>query len=258
MIKKQMDCCQQNITSRKTNIISCKTDKVTLAENPSKTSEPIRRQTYLVREKENLPVSKNKICRDTVLTSPERSVKRPDRKSQDQYFNSHFNFNKLNKSSSPMSDDENNLDFDHDLEFKVIITDSSQLDNFNLTPLEITENFFSTSSIKRQHNQLNYDVTDKSFASPSANIFQLKSEDANNVTFTCTPLNNKSTYVSVDYCNQFFKSPENELNKTFSTIGSDSFNLESYAPFSEALLSSSPKPKQNMKDLHTAQSSTSK
>lgn len=63
-------------------------------ENSTKTPEPTliiplqslkRQQTYLLKEKENLLVSKNNLLgRDTSLTSPKHSFKRPDKKKKKQ------------------------------------------------------------------------------------------------------------------------------------------------------------------------------
>lgn len=80
-------------------------------------------------------------------------------------------------------------------------------------------------------------------------MLQLKSDD------TCIPLNNDSNYVAMDYCNQFIKTPEDELNNTFSFFGSDTINSESYLSLSEVEQSSTSKPKHNAKDLHSASTS---
>lgn len=79
-------------------------------------------------------------------------------------------------------------------------------------------------------------------------MLQFKSDD------TCIPLNNKPTYVSMNCCNQFIKTPEDELNKTFSVFGSDTINSESYLSLSVVEQSSS-KSKHNANNLHTASTS---
>lgn len=181
---------------------------------------PIRRQTYLVREKENCPVSKNnELGRDTILTSPERSVKRPDQRRQDYVFNNHFNFKNLNNSSSPLSDDS--------LEKPLkMISNNSQFNEFYLTPLKSTENLLSPFSAKSIcdsfDSQISFDITDGILASNSPNSPCFKLEDEFTTNITCTPKNIMPNKLSIDVCNQFMKTPEVELkHEVYSNFESD-------------------------------------
>lgn len=187
---------------------------------------PMRRQTYLVKEKENLPVTKKNICRDTILTSPEHSIKRPDQKRQDEYFNNHFNLKNLSKNSS-LSDDDS-----LEKPFKIIINNCTEINDFNLSPLQSTENLPSTFSTKKQHDkfdgQLNLDFTDGSFTSSSPNSLKFKLKDSLNDVMTYSPEKNESTQIHVNCCNQFLKTSKNELYTANSSFGSDTINSKSF------------------------------
>lgn len=205
---------------------NCKTEIIHLVGNSTKLQEPIstksltspiRRQTYLVGEKENLPISKKQILgRDTILTSPERSIKRPDQKRQDHVFNNHFNIKNLNKSSSSMSDDslENPL--------KKIMVHSSQLNDFCLKPLKSTENLLSPFNSKQSddiNNALNFDVTDGNFASISSVSSPFKFEELLGSNITVQNTLNKSedkklSTVPLNLCNVFMKMSNDELDTT--------------------------------------------
>lgn len=209
--------------------------------NPEKTQQsickeetlllPMRRQTYLVREKENFPVTKKNICRDTILTSPEHSVKRSDQKCRDEYFNNHFNLRNLSKSSSTMSDES------LEKPFKIIINNCTQINDFNLSPLQSTENLVSTSSTKKQSNkfdgQLSFDFTDGPFTSSSPNSLQFKLKDLLNDAITYSPEKNESIQIPMQCCNQFMKTSKNELNTANSSFESDTINSKSFLSFPE-------------------------
>lgn len=192
---------------------------------------PIRRQTYLVREKENLLVTKEKKCRDTILTSPEHSIKRPDQKCQDEYFNNHFNLKNLSKSSNTISDDS------LEKPFKIIINNYTQINDFNLSPLQSTENLVSTFSTKKQPDQfdgqLSFDFTDGPFTSSSPNSLKFKLKDSLNDAMTYSPEKNESTQIPMHCCNQFMKTSKNELNTANSSFGSDTINSKSFLSFPE-------------------------
>lgn len=227
VIKKQLHCDNKLIPD-KTKDVTYMTEISSLEKHTAKSPEPsiektqqlpFRRQTYLVGEKENLPDSKSTtFCRNTMLTSPERSVKRPDQKSQDQFFNNHFSFKNPNKSLSPISDDS----LEKPLQ-KIMVNDS-QLNEFNLTPLQSTENLISIFSAKKKLNLFNdkssFDVTDGSLVSISSNSSSFKLENEVN-----TEKNKHPTKISTNLGNQLIKTPENELFVNFeSSINSDSFS----------------------------------
>ncbi|XP_060849151.1 abnormal spindle-like microcephaly-associated protein homolog [Rhopalosiphum padi] len=224
LTKKQLKREQEKVLPKKTNHISSKTERIILVKNPVNIPEPIseeippiRRQTYLVGEKENLPVSKkNVLCRDTILTSPERSIKRPDQKRQDHVFNNHFNLKNLNNSSSPMSDDS------LEKPLNKIFINNSQLNDFYLTPLKSTENLLSPFSVKKQIN--NFDVTDGPLVTTLSNSFVSKPLDGFTSDLIDTPENQKSSNVCVNLWNKFLKSPEDELTNGGTNVWSHTVN----------------------------------
>ncbi|XP_050531513.1 protein abnormal spindle isoform X2 [Daktulosphaira vitifoliae] len=169
----------------------------------------IRRQTFLVGEKENYPVSKKNILgRDTILTSPEHSIKRPDPQRQDHCFNSHFNIQ--NKSSSPMSDDS------LDKPLKIVST-RSPFSDLCFTPLKNTKNImspFTTSKCTQNDNdiqQLSFDIQDGASASTSLNSsFGFKPIETSTVAKIYSPEERKPTRVSVNLLNVYDKTAEDE------------------------------------------------
>lgn len=191
--------------------------KMCFEENSLKSSKPIRRETFIVVEKENFP-----LCRNTLLSSPERSIKRPDQRRQDHVFNNHFNFTNLNKSSSSMSDDS----FENPKK-KMIANDYSLFNDICFTPLKSTENLLSPFNISNQSN--NFDVTDGPLAFTSPNSMSFEFKDALDLTHTL--VSKKSTKLPVNLCNMFMKTSDDELNKS-----STQFELNAIKP--EPFLSS--------------------
>lgn len=226
MTKKQLKCEQVKVLPNKTKHVNSKNERVILVKPPAnipqpiiEETQPIRRQTYLVREKENLPISKKiMLGRDTILRSPERSIKRPDQRRQDHVFNKHFNLKNLNNSSSSMSDDS--------LEKppNKIIMNISQLNEFCLTPLKSTENLLSPFSIKKQFND--FDVTDGPLASTLSNSSIFESQDELTATSTYTPENQKTTKVCTNLWNKFMKSPEDKLTNDGTNVGLHTINSQ--------------------------------
>jgi len=263
LTKKQLKCVQEKILPNNTKPISHKKEKYIHVKKPATIPEPIseeplpiRRQTYLVGEKENLPISKKIILgRDTILTSPERSIKRPDQRRQDHVFNNHFNLKNLNKSSSPMSDDS------LEKPLNKIIMNNSQLNNFCLTPLKSTENLLSPFSVKKPSNhfdgQLSFDVTDGPLASTLSNSSLLRPEDDLSATLTYIPENQNPTKVCVNLCNKFIKSPENELTNSDTNVGSYTINSRPFVAASE-VESNIYEQKCEWSPTHTIQQCTSK
>ncbi|VVC38206.1 Hypothetical protein CINCED_3A000313 [Cinara cedri] len=220
LVNKQFIYDKQNISPIKKKVIDCKTERIISVENPEKipetsstdTLQSIRRETFIVREKENVPLTKKNILgRDTILTSPERSIKRPYQTCQDHVFNNHFSFKSLNKSSSPISDDS--------LEKPLVKlnVNKPQLDDFCLTPLKSTENLVSHIGTIQKSNsfydQLNIDITDESFASSSFKI-----EDSLVTDVAYITKNRTSPEVFMNFCSNCIETPENGFSNATVTL----------------------------------------
>lgn len=249
MNKRQLNYSQKKVSpklNKKIKFTACKTEKIPSVKNQTKISEDpisteklqftIRRETYLVGEKENLPIIKNNVLgRDTVLTSPERSVKRPDQRRQDYVFNNHFNLKNLYNSSSSVSGDS--------LE-KSFINTSFNNSQFNelfseLTPLRSTENLICPFSTIKQSNgfdgDLSFDVTDGKLISNSS-LF--KSEDTLTTT-NITDDENTNKSLPTNLYNEIIKTSIDEFKcKSCVHFGSDTINQESFVPSPEIKRSS--------------------
>lgn len=211
--------------------MGCKTEKNILEKNPEKipenlntnTLQSIRRETFIVREKENVPIIKKSILgRDTILTSPERSIKRPYQTCQDYVFNNHFSFRNLNKSASPLSDDSLEKPL---LEINV---NNSQSDDICHTPLKSTENLFSPVSTQQSnsfYDQLSVDITDGSFVCSS---FKLDDSLASNVSYTAE--NRTFSNDSKNFFRNCIKTPEDGFNNTCTNLLLDIIKLKSFVP----------------------------
>lgn len=221
MTKKQINYGQKKVLPNKKKVVEYKTEKIM---EPIDT-EIIRRQTYLVGEKENFPaMNKNVLGRDTILSSPEHKSKRPNQRRHDYVFNNDFNSKNLNKSSSPFSDDS------LEKTLKKCNINNSQLNEFCLTPLKCTDNFDSTSNVKNEFNSFNgslsFDCTDGPYALTSTNAFSFNLEESSFV----LPEYPKSTEIAVNLCNTF-TTAENKYIK-------DNIHFESSTINSESLVSS--------------------
>lgn len=199
-----------------------KNEITSLIENPTIDTKPIsakiespsiRRQTYLIREKENFPnQKKNALTRDTILSSPERSLKRPDQKRQDYVFNNHFSFKNLNKSSSPMSDDS--------IEFplKKAVSYINHSNDFRLTPLKSTENLLSPFCIDKKQLSV-FDGTDGSFTLSNSPLLKsendLSADITDDNTLVSSPNNSKPNAWSDVVDPQFRTSPESKQSSNF-------------------------------------------
>ncbi|XP_050438518.1 protein abnormal spindle isoform X3 [Adelges cooleyi] len=231
--KKLKNCGQKNNDINKTRLINTDLDHAPLIKTALQVrrsneqdviQSPLRRQTYLVGEKENYPVTKRNICRDTLLISPERSMKRPDQQRQDHYFNSHFNLH--NKSSSPMSDDS--------LEKPIkLIPTHSPFNDFCLTPLKNSENLLSPFSTTRkshsfEEQQLSFDIPDGASASTSLNsLLGFKPIETSTVSKVYTPEEKKPNRVSVNLLNIYEKTSEDgESNKASTTYIKEDVSTE--------------------------------
>lgn len=240
LTKKQLKCGLEKVLPNKTKHISSKSERIILVKNHppnipepiSEETQPIRRQTYLVGEKENLPISKKiSLGRDTILKSPERSIKRPDQRRQDHVFNKHFNFKNLNNSSSSMSDDS------LEKPLNKIIMNISQLNDLCLTPLKSTENLLSPFSVKKQFNnfdsRMSFDVTDGLLDSSLSNSSIFIPQDELATALTYTPENQKPTKVCMNLWNKFIKSPEDELTNGGTNDGLHTINSQPFVSSSE-------------------------
>jgi len=263
MTKKQLKCGQEKVLPNKTKHISSKNERIILVKNPpnipepiSEETQPIRRQTYLVGEKENLPISKKIILgRDTILRSPERSIKRPDQRRQDHVFNKHFNFKNLNNSSSSMSDDS------LEKPLNKIMMNISQLNDLCLTPLKSTENLLSPFSVQKQFNnfdgRMSFDVTDGLLDSSLSNYSIFKPKDELTSVLTYTPENQKPAKVCVNLWNKFVKSPEDKLINGGTNDGLHTINSQPFVSSSE-VESNNFEQKCEWSPTHTIQQRTSK
>ncbi|CAI6348354.1 unnamed protein product [Macrosiphum euphorbiae] len=239
LTKKQLKCGQEKVLPNKTKHVNSKNERIILVKPLANVPEPIieetqpiRRQTYSVREKENLPISKKIILgRDTILKSPERSIKRPDQRRQDHVFNKHFNLKNLTNSSSSMSDDSLEKPLNQ------MIMNISQLNEFYLTPLKSTENLLSPFSVKKQFNnfdgQMSFDVTDAPLESTLSNSSIFEPQDELTAALTYTPENQKPTKVCVNLWNKFIKSPEDELTNGGTNVGVHTLNSQPFVSSSE-------------------------
>jgi len=261
--KKQLKCEHEKVLPNKTKHVSSKNERIILMKPPANVPEPIieetqpiRRQTYSVKEKENFPISKKIILgRDTILRSPERSIKRPDQRRQDHVFNKHFNLKNLNNSSSSMSDDS------LEKPLNKFIMNISQLNEFCLTPLKSTENLLSPFSVKKQFNnfdgQMSFDVTDGPFDSTLSNSSIFEPQDELTAALTYSPENQKPTKVCVNLWNKFIKSPEDELTNGGTSVGLHTLNPQPFMSSSE-VESNDFEPKCEWSPTHTMHKHTSK
>jgi len=188
---------------------------------------PIRRQTYLVGDKENLPnFKKNTFKYDSNITNSNCSFKRPDKQFQDRVFNDHFNIQ--NQMFTSMSDDS------LDGSSKKVIINNSPLNDFYLTPLKSTENiqnilspFSTTKKIK------SFDISNEHFTLVSFDTSPFQPKDASTAAKVFTPEEKKSTRVSVNLCNKFEKLPENKQIEVNTTFIKDTINSHSSTSFPE-------------------------
>lgn len=215
LIKKQLSNGRKKIILNKTRVVNCKSERIVLVGNAAKLSEsvgtkdlesPIRRQTYLVGEKENLPSSKKNIFGED-FTDSDFSFKRPDKKRQDQVFNNHFNIQDINLDCSLLSNDSLNEPLPTN------VFNNSPFNDFCLTPLKSTENLISPFSSTNKEKALN--ITNENVGFTSFNTSPFKPIDASTGAKTSTSDEIKPTRISVNLCKKFAKSPEDEPNKTF-------------------------------------------
>lgn len=229
LAKNQSKCSKNKVTVYKRKIIPTVDDNSAIehicAENRLSLDRP-NDQTYLVREKENLPVlKKNILGRETILTSPEHKFKRPDQKFEERIFHNHFKLRNLNSSSSPMSDDS--------LETppKKKTTIDSLMNEFCLTPLKSSENLLSSFNTLNQlsgfDHQLDYDNPDGPLNSTSySSPFYLKNSLIG--AKTCTLENKELTDMSMNSFNNCQRLHEDEMIKDRLSYGLYNINTDSF------------------------------
>jgi len=163
----------------------------------------LRRQTFLVGEKENIPNSENNmIDYDTTFNSFEHCFKHSDGKYQYTTFGNHINTKNTN--CDIMTDDS------LDESPKKLISINSPFNDFFLTPLKSTENLISPFNTTKKC--ITFEISDKNMAFTSFNTSPFKPIDASTAAKIYTPDNRKPTRVSVNLCEKFEEIPKNESN----------------------------------------------
>lgn len=213
LAKNKFNGGQNKIILNKTRFVNCASERVVLVDNATKISEPIqseildspmRRQTYLVGEKENIPNLENNMTNyDTTFTSFEPYFERPDKNHQyTTTFSNHINTQNTN--FDIMTDDS------LDESLNKLISTNSPFNDFFLTPLKSTENLISPFSTTKKCNS--FGIPDENIAFTSFNTSPFKPIDASTAAKIYTPDNRKPTRVSVNLCEKFEEIPKNKLN----------------------------------------------
>ncbi|XP_026817930.1 protein abnormal spindle-like isoform X2 [Rhopalosiphum maidis] len=207
--KKRFNSGQNKIILDKTRFINCATERVILVDNATKISEPIsavalespmRRQTYSIGEKENIPnLENNIVSQDQIFTSSEYSLKHSDKNYQSTTFNNPLNTQSANYDI--MTEDS------LDESLNKLISANSPFNDFFLTPLKSTENLLSPFSTTKKCISLNIADENTSF-----NTSPFKPIDASTAAKIYTPDNRKPTRISVNLCEKFEEIPENKFN----------------------------------------------
>lgn len=202
---------QNKIILNKTRFVNSVSERVALVNNATKISEPIqsetlespmRRQTYLVEEKENIPnLENNMIGYDPTFTSFEHYFKRSVKNCQNTTFSNHINTQNTN--CDIMTDDS------LDESLNKLTNNSSPFNNFFLTPLKSTKNLISPFGTTKK---ISFDIADENMAFTSFTASPFKPIDASTAAKIYTPDNRKPTRVSVNLCEKFEEIPENKLN----------------------------------------------
>lgn len=218
LAKNKFNGGQNKIILNKTRFFNSTSERVVLVDNASKISKPIqsetlespmRRQTYSVEEKENIPNLKNNmIDYDTTFTSFNHCFKHSDKNHQNTTFSNHINTQNTN--CDIMTDDS------LDESLNKLINTSSPFNDFFLTPLKSTENLISPFSSTKKC--ISYDIVDKNMAFTSFTTSPFKPIDASTAAKIYTPDNRKPTRVSVNLCEKFEEKPKNKLNMDNATF----------------------------------------
>lgn len=189
----------------KTKVINSKTERIRLIGSTSKTSHsffpenvqsPLRRQTYTLNDKENLPTLEMNVFPHDSLSSPKHFQQ------QDDIFVDNFNIQNQNKNNTLMSDDS------LDGSIKLIGTYNSPFKDFCLTPLKSTENLLSPFNATNKSKRLN-NINDN-FAFTSFNTSPFKPIDTSTAAKMYSPDERKPTSVSVNLYSKFGETTKNE------------------------------------------------
>lgn len=229
LTKKRFNSGKNKITLNKTRFVRCASERVLLVDNASKISAPIcadalespmRRQTYLVGEKENIPnLENNMVNHDTIFISSDYGLKHSDKIHQSTTINNPLNTQRSN--CDVMTDDS------LDESLNKLISTNSPFNDFFLTPLKSTENLLSPFTTTKKC--INFDIADENTAFTSFNTSPFKPIDASTAAKTYTPDNRKPTRISVNLCEKFKEIPNNNLNIDNTTfiknISPDQFTL---------------------------------
>ncbi|KAE9525583.1 hypothetical protein AGLY_014110 [Aphis glycines] len=229
LTKKRFNSGKNKITLNKTRFVRCASERVLLVDNASKISAPIcadalespmRRQTYLVGEKENIPnLENNMVNHDTIFISSDYGLKHFDKIHQSTTINNPLNTQSAN--CDVMTDDS------LDESLNKLISTNSPFNDFFLTPLKSTENLLSPFTTTKKC--INFDIADENTAFTSFNTSPFKPIDASTAAKTYTPDNRKPTRISVNLCEKFKEIPNNNLNIDNTTfiknISPDQFTL---------------------------------
>jgi len=214
LAKKQLNLNrgQNKIILNKTRFVNCTSERVLLVDNATKMSEtipaealesPMRRQTYLVGEKENIPNLENNVFgHDTIFTSSEHNFKHPNENCQLTTINNYFDTKNAN--CGIISDDS------LDESLNKLINTNSPFNDFCLTPLKNTENLLSPFSTTKKC--ISFDIADENMAFTSFNTSPFMPIDASTAAKTYTPDDRKPARVSVNLCEKFEEIPKNKLN----------------------------------------------
>ncbi|KAF0764759.1 protein abnormal spindle-like isoform X1 [Aphis craccivora] len=212
LTKNRFNSGQNKITLNKTRFVRCASERVLLVDNATKISAPIRadalespmrRQTYLVGEKENIPnLENNMVNQDTIFISSDYGLKHADKNHQSTTINNLFNTQSAN--CDIMTDDS------LDESLNKLISTNSPFNDFFLTPLKSTENLLSPFSTTKKC--INFDIADENTAFTSFNTSPFKPIDASTGAKTYTPDNRKPTRISVNLCEKFKEIPKDNSN----------------------------------------------
>lgn len=146
---------------------------------------------------------------DSILTSPECSFKFSNKKSTD--------YNDPNDNDNFMSDDS------LDTCSNIMLSNNLAFNDFCLTPLKSTENLLSPFSTTK--NIKDYNLTDDNLSlSLLNNTSPFKPIESSTAAKTYSPEDRKPTRISVNLCNKFEPSPNNDLNNVNTTFIKDTID----------------------------------
>lgn len=223
LIKNELNCGKKNIILNKTGVINSKSERICLVDNTAKISKsiypeilesPLRRQTYSIEDKENIPnVKSDMFNQDNIFPIFEHSLQHLDKNHKDHIQN-------INNNCSMISNDSLN-----ELPPKMNIN-NSPFNDFYLTPLKGTENILSPFSTTKKFKS--YDIIDENTTASSFNTSPFEPIDASTAAKIFTPEERKPTRVSVNLCNKFEKTPKNKIIKVNTTFVKDSIDSKTF------------------------------